>query len=247
MNAKALGVLSGVALLALANGGFDGLLFVIALILASWVVRSACIGAAGAAERRRQAEKQREVERRRNEAQQREAQRKVERERQAERRREQAEQEREAERQRQRQREQASKQTEEGNWWAVLEVSPDASRDEIRRAYRGKIWRCHPDRVTWLVPERRTGHVGGLTSRKICADRPGDCGFPQVSGRLVGVGAASSEQVLKEIWQGELIATAWAPLRRQKPPKSKNCACAGASSQTLNPIAAAAARFLANP
>ena len=86
MNAKALGVLSGVALLALANGGFDGLLFVIALILASWVVRSACIGAAGAAERRRQAEKQREVERRRNEAQQREAQRKVERERQAERR-----------------------------------------------------------------------------------------------------------------------------------------------------------------
>jgi hypothetical protein len=31
MNAKALGVLSGVVLLALANGGFDVLLFVIAL------------------------------------------------------------------------------------------------------------------------------------------------------------------------------------------------------------------------
>ena len=148
MNAKALGVLSGVVLLALANGGFDVLLFVIALILASWVVRSAC-----SAERRRQAEQQREAERRRNEAQQREAQRKAERERQAERRRGKAEQERETERQRQWQREQASKQAEEGNWWAVLEVSRDASRDEIRRAYRRKIWRCHPDRVTWLVPE----------------------------------------------------------------------------------------------
>jgi len=149
MNAKALDVLSGVVLLALANGGFDVLLFVIALILASWVVRLACIGAAGGAERRRQAE----AERRRNEAQLRETQRKVERERQAERGREQAEQERDAERQRQRQREQALKQAEEGNWWAVLEVSRDASRDEIRRAYRRKIWRCHPDRVTWLVPE----------------------------------------------------------------------------------------------
>ena len=148
MNAKALGVLSGVVLLALANGGFDLLLFVISLILASWAVRLACIGTAGGAERRRQAEQRREAERRRNEAQQRETQRKVERERQAERRREQAEQ-----RQRQRQREQASKQAEEGNWWAVLEVSRDASRDEIRRAYRRKIWRCHPDRVTWVVPE----------------------------------------------------------------------------------------------
>ena len=108
MNAKALGVLSGVVLLALANGGFDLLLFVISLILASWAVRLACIGTAGGAERRRQAEQRREAERRRNEAQQRETQRKVERERQAERRREQAEQ-----RQRQRRREQASKQAEE--------------------------------------------------------------------------------------------------------------------------------------
>ena len=149
MNAKALGVLSGVVLLALANGGFDGLLFVISLILASWVVRSVFIGAAGGAERRRQAE----VERQQNEAQQHETRRKIERERQAERGREQAEQERDAERQRQRQREQASKQAEEGNWWAVLEVSRDANRDEIRRAYRRKIWRCHPDRVTWLVPQ----------------------------------------------------------------------------------------------
>ena len=39
---------------------------------------------------------------------------------------------------------------------------------------------------------RRTGQVE--TGRKVCADRPGDCGFPQVSGRLVGVGAASSER-----------------------------------------------------
>ena len=152
MNAKALGVLSGVVLLALANGGFGGLLVVTALILASWVVRSA-IGAAADAERRRQAEQQQEAERRRNEAQQREAQRKVERERQAEQRRQQAEQAREAERQRQRQREQASKQSEEGNWWGVLQVSRDATADEIRRAYRRKIWECHPDRVTWLAPE----------------------------------------------------------------------------------------------
>jgi len=39
---------------------------------------------------------------------------------------------------------------------------------------------------------KRTGQVE--TGRKVCADRPGDCGFPQVSGRLVGVGAASSER-----------------------------------------------------
>lgn len=153
MNVKALGVLSGVVLLALANGGFDGLLVVTALILASWVVRSAYIGAAAGAKHRRQSEQQREAERRRNEAQQREAQRKVERERQAKQRRQQAEQAREAERLRQRQREHASKQSEEGNWWGVLQVSRDASADEIRRAYRRKIWRCHPDRVTWLAPE----------------------------------------------------------------------------------------------
>jgi hypothetical protein len=79
--------MSGVALLALANAGFDGLVVVIGLILASWMVRLACIGAKD------------------------------------------------------------SKQSEEGNWWGVLEVSRDASAEQIRRAYRRKIWKCHPDRM----------------------------------------------------------------------------------------------------
>jgi DnaJ-domain-containing protein 1 len=161
MNMNALGVLSGVVLLALVYGGLHGLLVVTALTVAWWVVRSTRIGAAAYrkkraqeeqdAERRKQAEQQREAERRRDEAQQREAQRKVEQEQQAKRR--QAELEREAERQRQRQRERASKQSEDDDWWSVLEVAPDASADEIRFAYRRKIQRCHPDRVAGLAPE----------------------------------------------------------------------------------------------
>ena len=91
-------------------------------------------------EREAEGRRQREAERRRREAAQREN----------ERRRRQAE--REAERQRQWECEQRMKeQTDE--WWSVLEVSSDASKDEIVRSYRRKIQRCHPDRVSGLAPE----------------------------------------------------------------------------------------------
>jgi DnaJ-domain-containing protein 1 len=64
-----------------------------------------------------------------------------------------AEQEREAEKHRQGQSEQAFKQSEEGDWWRVLEVSPDAGMAEIRGAYRHKIRQCHPDHISALAPE----------------------------------------------------------------------------------------------
>jgi DnaJ domain len=77
-----------------------------------------------------------------------------EQEREAEGRRRQAEKEREAERQRQRERELAMNgQSEQDEWWSVLEVSPEAGKDEIVRSYRRKIQRCHPDRVCGLAPE----------------------------------------------------------------------------------------------
>jgi DnaJ-domain-containing protein 1 len=69
------------------------------------------------------------------------------------RRQQQPEQEREAERWRHRLRGWASKQSEESQWWSVLEVSPCASADEIRRSYLRKIKQSHPDRVVWLAPE----------------------------------------------------------------------------------------------
>ena len=91
-------------------------------------------------EREAEGRHQREAERRRREAAQREN----------ERRRRQAE--REAETQRQWECEQPKKeQTDE--WWNVLEVSSDASKDEIVRSYRRKIQRCHPDRVSGLAQE----------------------------------------------------------------------------------------------
>jgi DnaJ-domain-containing protein 1 len=91
-------------------------------------------------EREAEGRRQREAERQRREAAQREN----------ERRRRQAE--REAERQRQWECEHPMKeQTDE--WWSVLEVSSDASKDEIVRSYRRKIQRCHPDRVSGLAPE----------------------------------------------------------------------------------------------
>ena len=65
----------------------------------------------------------------------------------------QSEEGREAER-RQQQRERPARQSEESpSWWRVLEVSPDASADEIRRSYLRKIRETHPDRVAWLAPE----------------------------------------------------------------------------------------------
>jgi hypothetical protein len=62
-----------------------------------------------------------------------------------------AKQEREAERWRHGQREWAT-QSEENDWWRVLEVSPYASADHIRRSYLRKIKESHPDRVAWLAP-----------------------------------------------------------------------------------------------
>ena len=39
------------------------------------------------------------------------------------------------------------------DWWIVLDVPSDASKDEIVRSYRQKIRQCHPDRVSGLAPE----------------------------------------------------------------------------------------------
>jgi hypothetical protein len=55
----------------------------------------------------------------------------------------------------QQQRERAAKSSEEGEWWTVLEVSPDASAKDIRRSYLSKIQQYHPDRVAALAPEVR--------------------------------------------------------------------------------------------
>jgi DnaJ domain len=63
------------------------------------------------------------------------------------------EQEREAEKHRQGQSEQAFEQSEEGDWWTVLEVSPDAGMAEIRDAYRHKVRQCHPDHMSAVAPE----------------------------------------------------------------------------------------------
>jgi DnaJ domain len=63
------------------------------------------------------------------------------------------EQQREAERWRHRPGKWASTQSEERKWWSVLEVSPCASADDIRRSYLRKIKQSHPDRVVWLAPE----------------------------------------------------------------------------------------------
>ena len=64
-----------------------------------------------------------------------------------------AEQEREAKKHSPEQPEQTFKQPEEGDWWTVLEVSPDAGMAEIRDAYRHKIRQCHPDHMSALAPE----------------------------------------------------------------------------------------------
>jgi len=93
------------------------------------------------------------------------------------RRRRQAEQEREAEKHRRRQRERAFKQSEEGDWWRVLEVSPDARTDEIRSVYRCKVRQYHPDCVSGLAPEfvelaeRRTKALNAAYSQAMRARR----------------------------------------------------------------------------
>jgi DnaJ-domain-containing protein 1 len=63
----------------------------------------------------------------------------------------QPEQGHETPRQRQHQRERVE--SEENEWWSILEVSPDAGADEIRRSYLGKIQQSHPDRLVGLTPE----------------------------------------------------------------------------------------------
>ena len=81
--------------------------------------------------------------------------RRQEQEREAEGRRQgEAERRREAERQAERQREwEHPMKGQTSEWWSVLEVSSDASKDDIVRSYRRKIKRCHPDRVSGLAPE----------------------------------------------------------------------------------------------
>jgi DnaJ-domain-containing protein 1 len=39
------------------------------------------------------------------------------------------------------------------DWWVVLDVSPNASDEEIRRGYTAKVKQYHPDRVNDLAPE----------------------------------------------------------------------------------------------
>jgi hypothetical protein len=53
------------------------------------------------------------------------------------------------------QRERAATHSEEDEWWAILEVSPDASANNIRRSYLRKIRQCHPDRVAGLASADR--------------------------------------------------------------------------------------------
>ena len=48
---------------------------------------------------------------------------------------------------------QANAEAEARDWWVVLDVSPDASDDEIRRSYAAKLKQYHPDRVNDLAPE----------------------------------------------------------------------------------------------
>ena len=65
------------------------------------------------------------------------------------------EREREAQRRRQQQRERPATQSEEDEWWSILEVSRDASAEQIRRTYLQKIQQSHPDRLGGLTPEFR--------------------------------------------------------------------------------------------
>jgi DnaJ domain len=87
-----------------------------------------------------------------------------------------AEQEREAEKHYQGQAEQAE-QCEEGDWWRVLEVSPDTGVNEIHEAYRRKIRQYHPDRVSGVAPEflelaeRRTKALNAAYSQAMRAQR----------------------------------------------------------------------------
>jgi hypothetical protein len=108
-------------------------------------------------EEQREAQRQQEAEQQRRAEQEREAERdrrQAEQEHEAERQRRRAEQERESDGRRRQERDQSSERhSEPPEWWEVLEVLPDAGRDEIARSYRRKIQQCHPDRVAGLAPE----------------------------------------------------------------------------------------------
>lgn len=43
--------------------------------------------------------------------------------------------------------------TENVDWWSVLKVAPDATREEIQEAYRLQISQYHPDKVARLGDE----------------------------------------------------------------------------------------------
>jgi DnaJ-domain-containing protein 1 len=110
----------------------------------------------------KQAERERETQRRKREEQKRKTRRQreaegrahAEQEREAGRRRQQADEEREADSQRQRQRSRTARPGETAeDWWVVLGVSPNASKEEIVRSYRRKVLQNHPDRVAGLAPE----------------------------------------------------------------------------------------------
>ena len=136
-------IAGGTALLALALGGVRGLLVATVLAVLCWLLQS--INHAAAAHHANCAGEP--------DTPPPEADRKAEQERHSQQRQEQAEQESATERRRQHQSKWAPYQSEEDEWWSVLEVPPEASADEIRRAYRHKIKQCHPDRVVGLAPE----------------------------------------------------------------------------------------------
>jgi len=102
------------------------------------------------AEQRRQEEKERETQRHREQAER--LRQEKQKRKEAERRRRQAEQEREAQRRRQQERKRPATQL-QMDWWIVLGVAPNASKNEIVRKYRHKIKQCHPDRVIGIAPE----------------------------------------------------------------------------------------------
>jgi len=69
------------------------------------------------------------------------------------RREEQYEQQRRTENEQQQEYDRGNRQSEPNYWWSVLEVSQDASLDEVRRKYYLLLKQYHPDRVNGLGPE----------------------------------------------------------------------------------------------
>lgn len=76
------------------------------------------------------------------------------------------------------------------NWWEVLELSPDASRDEARAAYLKKIQEFQPENLRQLGPEMR--RAAEMRVREINA------AFQQSEVRF-GSGKAAVPQPMKPI------------------------------------------------